>query len=65
MTLGYPSGSAFRNTCQRYLHATPGEIRARGGAAYAVRALLRQVQAKNPANRMRSRSAARSLVLAV
>lgn len=65
MTLGYPSGSAFRNTCQRYLHATPGEIRARGGAAYAVRALLRQVQAKNPANRMRSRSAARTLVLAV
>lgn len=43
-SLGFPSGSAFRNTCQRYLHATPQEIRARGGGAYVVRALLRQVQ---------------------
>lgn len=42
-TLGFPSGSAFRNICQRYLHATPGEIRARGGASYVVRTLLRQV----------------------
>ncbi len=42
--LGYPSGSAFRNTCQRYLRATPTEIRARGGAQYVVRVLLRQVQ---------------------
>lgn len=40
--IGFPSGSAFRNTCQRYLHATPGEIRARGGATYVARALLRQ-----------------------
>ena len=23
MALGFPSGSAFRNTCQRYLHANP------------------------------------------
>jgi AraC-like DNA-binding protein len=38
--LHFPSGSAFRNTCQRYLHATPSEIRNRGGAAYAV-ALMR------------------------
>lgn len=43
MSLGFPSGSAFRNTCQRYLHATPGQIRSRGGAAYVVRTLLRQV----------------------
>lgn len=42
-TLGFPSGSAFRNTCQRYLHATPQEIRARGGAAYVVRTMLRQL----------------------
>jgi AraC-like DNA-binding protein len=42
-TLGFPSGSAFRNICQRYLHATPGEIRARGGAAYVIRTLLRHV----------------------
>jgi AraC-like DNA-binding protein len=41
--LDFPSGSAFRNTCQRYLHATPEKIRARGGAAYAVQALLRSV----------------------
>jgi len=41
--LDFPSGSAFRNVCQRYLRATPGQIRTRGGAAYVVRALLRQV----------------------
>src|SRR6185436_12436225 len=41
--LDFPSGSAFRNICQRYLHATPEMIRARGGAAYAVKALLRSV----------------------
>jgi AraC-like DNA-binding protein len=41
--LDFPSGSAFRNTCQRYLHATPERIRARGGATYAVKALLRSV----------------------
>ena len=42
--LDFPSGSAFRNTCQRYLHATPEKIRSRGGAAYALRALLRVVR---------------------
>src|SRR5262249_30919639 len=31
--LEFPSGGAFRNTCQRYLRASPHEIRARGGAA--------------------------------
>lgn len=65
-TLDFPSGSAFRNTCQRYLHATPGEIRARGGAAYVVRALLRQVQARvTSASEPRSRSPARAPSLAV
>jgi AraC-like DNA-binding protein len=44
-TLDFPSGSGFRNTCQRYLHAAPGQIRARGGAAYVVRSMLREVQA--------------------
>lgn len=39
--LHFPSGSAFRNTCQRYLHATPSEIRARGGADFAIAAMLR------------------------
>ena len=42
LALRFPSGSAFRNTCQRYLHATPREIRARGGGAYVLRVLLRQ-----------------------
>ena len=33
LTLSFPSGSAFRNNCRRYLSAKPSEIRARGGAA--------------------------------
>ena len=65
-TLDFPSGSAFRNTSQRYLHATPGEIRTRGGAAYVVRALMRQVQARvTSASEPRSRSPARAPGLAV
>ena len=43
LALDYPSGSAFRNSCQRYLHATPHEIRARGGARFAMAALLAEV----------------------
>lgn len=42
--LDFPSGSAFRNTCQRYLHAAPQEIRARGGASYVIRTMLAQLQ---------------------
>ena len=38
--LRFPSGSAFRNTCQRYLRATPTELRQRGGAEYVVSLLL-------------------------
>lgn len=38
--LHFPSGSAFRNACQRYLHLTPSEIRARGGADLVIAALL-------------------------
>lgn len=34
--LRFPSGSAFRNTCQRYVRATPTELRQRGGAEYVV-----------------------------
>ena len=34
--LSFPSGSAFRNASQRYLAATPGEIRARGGARWVL-----------------------------
>ena len=43
MTLDFPSGSAFRNTCQRYLGATPQELRARGGADYVVSAFLNTI----------------------
>ncbi|HWE41781.1 MAG TPA: AraC family transcriptional regulator [Gemmatimonadaceae bacterium] len=42
--LHFPSGSAFRNTCQRYLRATPSEVRRRGGAEYVARSLLRQMR---------------------
>ena len=40
--LNFPSGSAFRNTCQRYLNATPGDMRRRGGGEYVVRSLMGQ-----------------------
>ncbi len=38
--LHFPSGSAFRNTCQRYLKATPSEIRANGGAGWVINRFL-------------------------
>jgi AraC-like DNA-binding protein len=41
--LSFPSGSAFRNTCQRYLSSTPHEIRPRGGAAYAIAQLQAEI----------------------
>ena len=41
--LDFPSGSAFRNTCQRYLESTPHEIRDNGGAAFVVEAFLKSV----------------------
>jgi len=34
--LNFPSGSSFRNTCQRYLSSTPSQLRARGGAEYVI-----------------------------
>jgi AraC-like DNA-binding protein len=46
VTLDFPSGSAFRNTCQRYLGATPGEIRAGGGGEFVLRAFLAQLQTR-------------------
>jgi AraC-like DNA-binding protein len=62
--LDFPSGSAFRNTCQRYLHAAPHEIRARGGAAYVIRAMLRQTGVdRDPGSS--PRTARRRLALAV
>ena len=41
--LDFPSGSAFRNTCQRYLGSSPQEIRAKGGATFVVDAFLKSV----------------------
>ncbi len=40
MALHFPSGSAFRNTCQRYVQATPSEIRRNGGAEWVVSRML-------------------------
>lgn len=42
LALEFPSGSAFRNTCQRYLRLAPQQIRASGGAAHVMRAFLDQ-----------------------
>jgi AraC-like DNA-binding protein len=44
--LDFPSGSAFRNTCQRYLRASPLQVRERGGSSYVIRLLLRRVNAR-------------------
>ncbi len=57
--LEFPSGSAFRNTCQRYLHASPQEIRARGGAGYVIRTMLQQLQRPSTAASERSPGGAR------
>ena len=40
LALHFPSGSAFRNTCQRYLRATPSEIRRHGGAEWVLAHML-------------------------
>lgn len=50
--LQFPSGSAFRNTCQRYVRATPTELRQRGGPEYVIGLLLAE------AGRRERRSAA-------
>lgn len=38
--LHFPSGSAFRNMCQRYVQATPSEIRANGGATWVIESMF-------------------------
>lgn len=43
MALDYPSGSAFRNSCQRYVRMTPQQIRAAGGASAVIAALLAEI----------------------
>jgi AraC-like DNA-binding protein len=44
-SLDFPSGSAFRNACQRYLGATPSVVRERGGAAYVMTAMQAELGA--------------------
>ncbi|MGQ0766705.1 MAG: helix-turn-helix domain-containing protein [Gemmatimonadota bacterium] len=46
--LEFPSGSAFRNACQRYLGAPPAEIRERGGATYAISAFFAVARRPSP-----------------
>lgn len=46
LALDYPSGSAFRNACQRYVRAAPHQMRAQGGAVFVIKMLLEEV-AKN------------------
>ena len=46
--LDFPSGSAFRNTCQRYLGATPQEIRSKGGATWAAHRFLLEIGSVAP-----------------
>jgi AraC-like DNA-binding protein len=47
LVLDFPSGSAFRNTCQRYLRATPQQIRQKGGAAHVIAAFMAHVGARD------------------
>lgn len=43
MALDFPSGSAFRNTCQRYVRRTPLEIRRDGGARCVIAAMIAEL----------------------
>ncbi|MHB1225341.1 MAG: helix-turn-helix domain-containing protein [Gemmatimonadaceae bacterium] len=43
LALDFPSGSAFRNTCQRYVRRTPLEIRRDGGARCVIAAMVTDV----------------------
>ncbi len=46
-TLDFPSGSAFRNTCQRYVRSAPHQIRAGGGAHYVIAAFLDEARGRS------------------
>jgi AraC-like DNA-binding protein len=46
--LAFPSGSAFRNTCRRYLGKTPHEIRAAGGARFVLEAMMNEIRTGGP-----------------
>jgi AraC-like DNA-binding protein len=45
LALDFPSGSAFRNTCQRYVRRTPLEIGRGGGAQLVLAALAEELRA--------------------
>ena len=45
--LDFPSGSAFRNTCQRYLKRTPMEIRRDGGTKMVIAAMAAELDSGN------------------
>ncbi|HEX3158082.1 MAG TPA: AraC family transcriptional regulator [Gemmatimonadaceae bacterium] len=45
LALDFPSGSAFRNICRRYLQATPLDVRARGGSRWVLERLLAELRA--------------------
>lgn len=45
LALDFPSGSAFRNTCQRYVRRTPLEIRRDGGARCVIAAMVADLAA--------------------
>lgn len=55
LRLSFPSGSAFRNNCRRYLGAKPSEIRTQGGARWVFAALRDHIEARLalPAERFR------------
>jgi len=67
VSLDFPSGSAFRNTCQRYLHATPRDIRKRGGARFVIQRFFREVESAHSARAAArgNRRSVRTLALAV
>jgi AraC-like DNA-binding protein len=50
LTLDFPSGSAFRNACQRYLGCAPHKVRERGGAAYVIQRFASELTSGNGAN---------------
>lgn len=53
LTLSFPSGSAFRNNCRRYLGAKPSEIRSRGGAKLVFAALRDQIAGRPVGDRFK------------
>ena len=53
LTLSFPSGSAFRNNCRRYLAVTPSQIRAGGGAKLVFGMLNDHIAGRRPLQRFK------------